>query len=428
MTQATVALNLPIRNDASASPPLYARVDAARTAQNPLLDAARPLLQALANTPGVLESNAVAERRKWLEHEVRIFGKVCAELQLRPAHIQDARYCLCSALDEAAMQKEWGNSVATGVEWSANGLAVTFGLDRQGGDGVYRILTRAMGDAVEHRDLIELIECILDLGFKGRYRFQPDGQNRLALVRQRAQDAIAASGSDSPLHVSLPIAQSNPWTARRAMCVQAPNPLPRWQGDVAREPSTTLGACLWIAIGLLCAGALCLAGDVAYERWLQNRDLEQAMPAPTIDALANNLHDRLKSEIADGTLSLEENVSHTALTLRFNNMFAPGAVAFSEGTRPLITTVGKAIAASTAKAQIVGYTDTLPVVRSTLASNQTLSEQRAKRVMRLLLDAGVPSDRLSTTGKGDADPVADNETPRGRTKNRRVEIIVSEQA
>ncbi|CAD6553849.1 hypothetical protein LMG28140_05386 [Paraburkholderia metrosideri] len=102
-----------------AFPSLHARVDAARHAHNPLLEAARPLLQALADMPAVMEGNAVVQLHDWLEYEVRMFSSVCSELQLRADQVQIARYCLCSALDEAAIQTAWGNGVATSVEWSA---------------------------------------------------------------------------------------------------------------------------------------------------------------------------------------------------------------------------------------------------------------------------------------------------------------------
>jgi type VI secretion system protein ImpK len=69
-------------------------------------------------------------------HEVQQFGKVCATLQLPPPQVDKARYCMCSALDEAAALTGWGNGTATGMEWETNGLASIFGYDRQGCDRV----------------------------------------------------------------------------------------------------------------------------------------------------------------------------------------------------------------------------------------------------------------------------------------------------
>lgn len=66
---------------------------------------------------------------------------------------------------------------------------------------------------------------------------------------------------------------------------------------------------------------------------------------------------------------------------------------------------------------IVGYTDS----RGSENYNQKLSEKRANAVKDMLLEKGVPSDRLSSEGKGEANPVADNKTAEGRAENRRIE-------
>jgi len=72
--------------------------------------------------------------------------------------------------------------------------------------------------------------------------------------------------------------------------------------------------------------------------------------------------------------------------------------------------------------QVEGYTDNV----GSDASNMKLSEDRAKAVREFLESQGIASNRLTSTGKGPADPVASNDTPDGRSKNRRVEIISSE--
>lgn len=54
--------------------------------------------------------------------------------------------------------------------------------------------------------------------------------------------------------------------------------------------------------------------------------------------------------------------------------------------------------------------------------NQALSEKRAQGVADYLIGKGVPANVITTTGKGEADPVASNDTAEGRAKNRRVEI------
>jgi outer membrane protein OmpA-like peptidoglycan-associated protein len=57
--------------------------------------------------------------------------------------------------------------------------------------------------------------------------------------------------------------------------------------------------------------------------------------------------------------------------------------------------------------------------------NQTLSERRAQTVRGYLVEQGLAEGSVTAKGLGKALPVADNDTPTGRQKNRRVEIIVS---
>jgi outer membrane protein OmpA-like peptidoglycan-associated protein len=68
---------------------------------------------------------------------------------------------------------------------------------------------------------------------------------------------------------------------------------------------------------------------------------------------------------------------------------------------------------------LVGHTD--DTGNSQL--NADLSERRAKTVAKILAAAGVPEDRIYYQGAGETLPRADNSTPEGRAKNRRVEII-----
>ncbi|RYY19061.1 MAG: OmpA family protein, partial [Sphingobacteriaceae bacterium] len=69
---------------------------------------------------------------------------------------------------------------------------------------------------------------------------------------------------------------------------------------------------------------------------------------------------------------------------------------------------------------IMGYTDNT----GSDAYNQTLSVKRADAVKSAITSNGVASSRLTTQGKGEADPIADNTTEAGRAQNRRVEIVI----
>jgi hypothetical protein len=73
------------------------------------------------------------------------------------------------------------------------------------------------------------------------------------------------------------------------------------------------------------------------------------------------------------------------------------------------------------KVEIQGYTDNA----GPDAVNQKLSELRASAVKEYLVSKGISAERLTTVGMGELNPVADNTTPAGREKNRRVEFKIS---
>ena len=70
---------------------------------------------------------------------------------------------------------------------------------------------------------------------------------------------------------------------------------------------------------------------------------------------------------------------------------------------------------------IIGHADS----QGPEASNQTLSENRARSVQSYLLNQGVRPVRLASIGFGETQPIATNETAAGRARNRRVEIILT---
>ncbi|HEX6925066.1 MAG TPA: OmpA family protein [Longimicrobiaceae bacterium] len=69
---------------------------------------------------------------------------------------------------------------------------------------------------------------------------------------------------------------------------------------------------------------------------------------------------------------------------------------------------------------IVGHTDAV----GSDAYNQTLSERRAESAAQILAANGVPRDRIRTSGRGELEPIAENETEAGRQQNRRVEVAI----
>ena len=73
--------------------------------------------------------------------------------------------------------------------------------------------------------------------------------------------------------------------------------------------------------------------------------------------------------------------------------------------------------------RIEGYTDN----RGVSAENLELSRARAQAVADVLVDLGVDARRMQVKGYGEAHPLAENASAKGRAQNRRVEILISDE-
>jgi outer membrane protein OmpA-like peptidoglycan-associated protein len=103
-------------------------------------------------------------------------------------------------------------------------------------------------------------------------------------------------------------------------------------------------------------------------------------------------------------------------------LFDTGSYVLQPGAREKLAKVsGILLAHPGLTLQIEGYTDSV----GSDEFNQTLSEQRAGSVRDFLIDQGVLASSITAKGFGKAQPVASNDTPEGRQRNRRVEIVVN---
>ena len=76
-----------------------------------------------------------------------------------------------------------------------------------------------------------------------------------------------------------------------------------------------------------------------------------------------------------------------------------------------------------------GYTDNVPIgpglKREGISSNLELSSRRADVVVEYLVNQGVNQNLISAQGFGESNPVASNDTPEGRSQNRRIEVTLN---
>jgi chemotaxis protein MotB len=111
-------------------------------------------------------------------------------------------------------------------------------------------------------------------------------------------------------------------------------------------------------------------------------------------------------------------------------LFAPGSWQMSTQGQQIIAKMALKLAPmQESKLVVNGYTDNSPIgpelQRQGITSNDVLSQKRAEAVMQYMISQGVKPELVTAQGHGESDPVAPNDTARGRAQNRRVEITLA---
>ena len=110
-------------------------------------------------------------------------------------------------------------------------------------------------------------------------------------------------------------------------------------------------------------------------------------------------------------------------------LFDSGSAQLKPQGQPLMEAVsGLLRREKTHQVVVEGHTDTVPISGSQYPTNWELSTARASTVVRALAEAGVTSQRLTASGRAYLDPVASNASSDGRSRNRRVQIVLPRQA
>lgn len=139
---------------------------------------------------------------------------------------------------------------------------------------------------------------------------------------------------------------------------------------------------------------------------------------------------QLTSERAGDQAQIEQLQNLVRVTLASGILFAEGGAELNEAGKTTLAKLAPALRALTGQRVVIkGFTDILPIGPEScqrFPSNVDLSKARADAVSAYLVGQGVPAVLISTVGLGEAHPVASNDTPQGRARNRRVEIDIVE--
>jgi outer membrane protein OmpA-like peptidoglycan-associated protein len=132
--------------------------------------------------------------------------------------------------------------------------------------------------------------------------------------------------------------------------------------------------------------------------------------------------DKLRQQLQATGVSVTRNGNNIILNMPGNITFATDSSNISADFYKVLDSVALVIKEfEKTYVDVVGYTDSTGAE----AYNQKLSEARASSVARYLESQGVLAARIISSGMGEANPIASNDTAEGRSLNRRVEIILT---
>jgi chemotaxis protein MotB len=133
----------------------------------------------------------------------------------------------------------------------------------------------------------------------------------------------------------------------------------------------------------------------------------------------------LKSQIDTGRVELSELRGRMTVKLKDRILFSSGSAKVGKEGREALAAVAGVLAGVQNKViRVEGHTDDVPT-GGAYPTNWELSAARALAVVRFLQSQGIDPTRLAAAGYGEFRPIAPNDTPEGRSKNRRIEIVLA---
>jgi chemotaxis protein MotB len=160
---------------------------------------------------------------------------------------------------------------------------------------------------------------------------------------------------------------------------------------------------------------------------------ETPSPKPATKEAGKQEFEQIKQELEEylmtkGSLSkvqIDMQERGLVISLKEAGFFGSGNADLKPESAQILAELAQKLSKYRNPVRVEGHTDNVPIRSRTFPSNWELSSARATSVARTLIEKyGVPSGKLSATGYGEFRPAYPNDTPQGRTRNRRVDLVI----
>lgn len=156
---------------------------------------------------------------------------------------------------------------------------------------------------------------------------------------------------------------------------------------------------------------------------LKKRQEMMRQERASMTKLAQDLQSTMAPLVKEGKVRVTQNSRGVSVEINASVLFDPADVNLTNESREALTAVAALLVTDRHAIQVEGHTDDQPV-RNIYPSNWELSSMRAATVVRLFIESGVAPERLTAVGHASNHPVAANDDPVGRARNRRVAVTI----
>ena len=147
-----------------------------------------------------------------------------------------------------------------------------------------------------------------------------------------------------------------------------------------------------------------------------------------IDQASQDLADSIEAAMAElvdeGLIQVRRDKRWIEVEINTSILFTSGSAQLSGQAQPVLRELAGKLQPLSNIIHVEGFTDNVPINNFEFISNWELSAARAASVVHLFTRLGIDPQRLAAVGYGEYRPVASNDTPEGRARNRRVVLVI----
>ncbi len=151
---------------------------------------------------------------------------------------------------------------------------------------------------------------------------------------------------------------------------------------------------------------------------------ERQKAAESMKKVAKNVLQAMQPLIQNGQVRVTQSPRGITVEINASVLFKSGEAILQPQSSEALAAVAQVLGQVDNPIQVEGHTDNIPINSPNFPSNWELSSSRAGSVVRLFTERGVPAARMVAIGYADNRPVDTNATLDGRSRNRRVNVLI----